>query len=334
MPVPIEELRRVADLAPSILNTKPWSLFPVGDDRIELRADWGRSLETIDPRHRELVISCGAALFNIRMAIRVTGHDLVYSLVPGMQGEDDACPRCAAAGLLASVEVAWKRVHRATQDQRRLYEAIPLRHTVREPFRQGIRPVMVVELEQAARREGVYAMLLHKRSARQVLQGAAEAGHELAADAEHRAELRAWTGGGGRVTPDYGVPADRLAPKPADQRYPPVRDLGLTWDGPHQGEQFEKHTQLIALMTKTDTPSDWMRAGQALQRLLLTATRYGVQASFLTQQFEVDDWKRRRPDQWWPSPKPMQIVIRVGYTSDEMALYPWSFSAQSAKLWT
>ena len=91
---------------------------------------------------------------------------------------------------------------------------------------------------------------------------------------------------------------------------------------------------MIALITKTDTPPDWMRAGQALQRLLLTAARHGVQASFLTQQFEVDDWKRNRPHQWWPSSKPMQIVIRLGYTSSDIPQNPWSFSTESLELWT
>ncbi len=333
MTIPLEELRRVAGMAPSILNTKPWSLFAVGDDRVELRADWKQRLDSVDPRHRELVISCGAALFNIRMAVRVTGHDLACSLVPGMQREDDACPHCGAPGLLASVEIAWRRLHRATDQERRLYHAIPLRHTVREPFSQGIRLVMAVELEQAARTEGVYAMLLHKQSAKRVLEEAAAADQELADDQEHRAELGEWTGHGAHVTHDYGVPADRLAPEPTDQRRPPVRDLGLTWDGT-QVRQFEKQPQLIALMTRTDTPPDWMRAGQALQRLLLTAARYGVQASFLTQQFEVDDWKSSRPHQWWPSSKPMQMVIRLGYTSSEIPPAPWSLTAESMKLWT
>ena len=57
MPIAYENLRQVADMAPSILNTKPWSLSGVADDRLELRADWRRRLEVIDPRHRELFIS-------------------------------------------------------------------------------------------------------------------------------------------------------------------------------------------------------------------------------------------------------------------------------------
>ena len=35
-----------------------------------------------DPLAREFAISCGAALFNLRLAIRVAGHDLNVWLLP------------------------------------------------------------------------------------------------------------------------------------------------------------------------------------------------------------------------------------------------------------
>lgn len=124
-----------------------------------------------------------------------------------------------------------------------------------------------------------------------------------ARQAAARGELAAWK--------------SALAPKPKDQRHPSVRDLGHTWDGPGEGQGYEKDHKLIQLTAKSDNPVDWMRMGQGLQRLLLTATRYGVQASLLTQQFEVDDWKRtyERTNPWWPSRRPM-MIIRLGYASD------------------
>ena len=94
---------QAADAAPSILNTKPWSFDDrLDNDRIELRPDWARHLKVIDPRHRELFISCGAALFNLRMAIRVTGHDPVVWLLPDERagGRRCACTAGTAAGLV------------------------------------------------------------------------------------------------------------------------------------------------------------------------------------------------------------------------------------------
>ena len=196
--------------------------------------------------------------------------------------------------------------------EQRLYEAIPERHTVREPFKYGVPMVLLTEFERAARMEGVDARLLHWTDTRRLLRRMADVNKKLAGDPRYREELRMWTGGGhgGR-----GVPADAFGPRPASEHRPPVRDLGLVNHPDRPREKFEKHPQLIVLETKTDAASDWIRAGQALQRLLLTATCYGVETSFLTQQLELQDRRLSRPELtelWWPWPEPAQMVIRVG----------------------
>jgi hypothetical protein len=58
-----------AILAPSSHNTQPWR-FAIVDDELLVCADRSRSLAVIDPFDRELVISCGAALFNLRVVLR------------------------------------------------------------------------------------------------------------------------------------------------------------------------------------------------------------------------------------------------------------------------
>ena len=59
---------RYAILAPSSHNTQPWR-FVSGDRELLVCADRTRSLPNIDPFDRELIISCGAALFNLRVAL-------------------------------------------------------------------------------------------------------------------------------------------------------------------------------------------------------------------------------------------------------------------------
>lgn len=78
---------------------------------------------------------------------------------------------------------------------------------------------------------------------------------------------------------------------------------------------------MIALKAKTDTPPDWMRLGQGLHRLLLTATRHGVEASVLTRQSELDDRNgiREHTSQWWPSPEPIQVIVRLGHSQQDKA---------------
>ena len=54
--------------APSVHNTQPWR-FRAGPDAVELWTDPRRKLRA-DPSGREMLISCGAALFGLRLVIR------------------------------------------------------------------------------------------------------------------------------------------------------------------------------------------------------------------------------------------------------------------------
>jgi hypothetical protein len=57
-----------ASLAPSVHNTQPWR-FMLRPDALELYADDSRQLRALDPTRRQLLISCGCALFNARAAL-------------------------------------------------------------------------------------------------------------------------------------------------------------------------------------------------------------------------------------------------------------------------
>jgi len=311
-------LMQAADAAPSILNTKPWVFDDkLANDRIELRPNWDRHLTVVDPRHRELLISCGAALFNLRMAIRVTGHDLVVWLLPDEQTGGAICTHCGdscgVGNLLASIEILTRRTHPVTVTEQRLYEAIPQRRTVREPFKRAVPMNVLAELQEMARKEGARARLLFPREIRRLLREAARTDQKFKLDRAYADELRQWTGS--NATSDLGVPAAKFGPRPTSHRYPPVRDLSLGWPGAYRDKKKFERPQLIALQTESDKALDWMRVGQALQRLLLRATYYQVQASFLTQQLEGKDGKLpplQSIQQWWRWPESPQMIIRLG----------------------
>ena len=57
-----------ASLAPSVHNTQPWR-FVVRPAVLELYASNDRQLRALDPTGRQLVISCGCALFNARVGL-------------------------------------------------------------------------------------------------------------------------------------------------------------------------------------------------------------------------------------------------------------------------
>ena len=57
-----------ASWAPSVHNTQPWH-FVVRPDVLELHGDNNRQLRALDPTGRQMVISCGCALFNARVGL-------------------------------------------------------------------------------------------------------------------------------------------------------------------------------------------------------------------------------------------------------------------------
>ena len=101
-------------------NTQPWR-FRVRPDALELYADPARKLR-IDPLGREMLISCGAALFGLRLGIRSLGFLPVVELLP------DAAP----LALLARVSLGEPQPMNGSE--RRMLEALPHRHTHRGPF--------------------------------------------------------------------------------------------------------------------------------------------------------------------------------------------------------
>jgi nitroreductase len=313
-------LIRTAQMAPSVHNTQPWVFWILADDRLELRARVsGRAepgllgadqrLHVADPLSRELAISCGAALLNLRLAFRVMGHDVAVWLIPDADND---------SSLLASVEIVTGRTHRPSVKEQKLYAAIPLRHTNRSPFTgMAIPPTVQAAMKRAAFLEEGWLRILDRTQAGKWMGAAAGADAKLEKDPGYVAELKRWTRD---RDPGSGVPAAAIGAR-GKRGDAPVRDYGL---GGVEEERFERRPQLLTLSTDGDQPVDWLRAGQALQRVLLTATVHGVSASFLTQPMELSDHEGQ-PRRWpwhWPFAEIPQMVLRVGYATRPAVFTP------------
>ena len=70
--------------APSVHNSQPWQ-FRVGAQAVELWCDPRRKVAA-DAVGREMLISCGAALFGLRLAVRSLGHQPIVELLPDPAG--------------------------------------------------------------------------------------------------------------------------------------------------------------------------------------------------------------------------------------------------------
>jgi nitroreductase len=289
-----------AGSAPSLHNTQPWQ-FSLIDDQLLVCADPGRALWVSDPTARALYISCGAALFSARVALRALGYEPRVQQLPHPQ---------YPFTVLAVIDAAGGRP--PTTAERELYDALWRRRTNRGPFSSERVPESVLALlRQAADQERASLRVLGRRDTARVLILAEEAGQQLTADRAHQAELRQWIATG---QPD-GIPVDALPMRPS--RSPsPVRDADFPAAAPEQRPQavYETYPQLAVLTTDNDEPEDWLLAGQALQYVLLVATACGLSASFFYHLVERDDMDEHE-SQRWPWPENRQMVIRLGYGS-------------------
>jgi nitroreductase len=282
-----------AMLAPSSHNTQPW-MFRLLDDGVELVADRTRALPVNDPHDRELTISCGAALFNLRLAAVHAGYEPKIELLP----------EAADTDLIARIRL----IPKGPGPDTRLYEAIGRRHTTRRPF-DG-RPVpdaVVVQLQEAATAEGVL-LEVFDRERREALVGLVAAGDRAQfGDPRWRRELAAWIRsarrGDGLTVPLAGVPFARFAVRSVDLgRSTTAKDRGLATAAP----------VLAVLATASDGPHQWLAAGEGLQHLLLVAALHGVQAGYLNQPCQVAELRTRLRD-LLPGRAVPQVVLRLGY---------------------
>lgn len=288
-------LVEAATAAPSVHNSQPWS-FEVSGRTVDLYADPARQLQMSDASGRSLLVSCGAALLNLRVAAHHLGFHPRIRLLPTPEHPTH----------VARLEVDHRHSSAGSLDD--LFPAVWTRRTNRLPFWERKIPTSVLSrLEEAVTLENAVLRITHDRDevARIV---ALLHDAELADQPVHRAERREWIN---RDVPGEGIPPQSLGPRPAD-RQTPFRDLAGSAVPARPRAPFERTPTVAVLSTTGDRPVDWVRAGQALQRALLVATTEGLVASFMNQPLEQEDlrWQVRSP---LTGVGTTQMIMRLGY---------------------
>ncbi len=286
----ITRLVAMAGRAPSVHNTQPWWFRACGNV-VELYADEDRLLRQIDPARREMVISCGAALYGLRLGLRKLGYLPIVEVLP-----DPDRPT-----LIARVRPG--DLAQLTQHESELLAALPHRHTHRGPFTPGEVPDrLVTGMRMDALAEGAELVLIEQPGQfADLVELVAAAASEQAADREIAAELLDWVHASGSQARD-GIRAQARLEEPAadgGERHRPTgaepgsvrlpqRDFGQPGTEISGGQP---PSVTAALVTASDTPADWVHSGQALHRLLLHAATRWVFASLQSQPLESPAWR-------------------------------------------
>lgn len=292
-----------AVLAPSNHNAQPWR-FIVDEDTVQLFADRTRALPVVDPFDREMLISCGAALFNLRVALSHFGLAYSISVFPSDFDPD----------IVARIKITTKGARDASLAN--LFSAVTKRVTTRAPFaNESIAESFKNEMIAACDAEGAIAICVDEESSRQSIASLiAEADSIQFADPRFRRELASWIHPRRLADgmPAYGTAVGGLLDfaMPLMASVVRVFDVGAGAPATHQ-RLVEGSPLLVGIATMRDDREAWLAAGQALQRMLLVAASKGLTASYLNQPIEVATLREQLKVLLKVDAVP-QLLLRVG----------------------
>ena len=258
-------------LAPSLWNTQPWRM-EVDGATLRLIADPARTLPACDPDQRGLLVSLGASLENMLVAMRAWGLRPAVTYFP--HGE---------RGPVA--EVSWTAGD--LRRDRALFAAIPERRTNRRNFDgRGIvlqnRGALIAQVPDDLRLHWID----DRKKIREIGDLAHDAAYSQVRDAAAQRECRAWmrfgddderrTGDGVTVEDlEFGGPADWFAGRYFNPDSWFLR-FGAGSAAKRARESIRSSGALALLAAPRRDETLWLAGGQAYERFALKATQLGI----------------------------------------------------------
>jgi nitroreductase len=296
--------------APSIYNSQPWRWRASATEAVDLFADPDRHLIAIDLDRRDLLLSCGAALHHLTVALAELGWSARIERFPDPENSDHlarvtpqtASPPAGMAALGAAIE-------RRHTDRRRFSD---------QPVGEDLLTTLVVyaaacgaELHEVA---GVHA----RQRLIEIITASASLQRQQMG---YAAELAQWTGryahardGIESRTVTYGIG------RPGDVPMRVFPHGGLA-QSPHSFEH-EDASVLMVLSTRHDDHLAALRAGEATSAVLLAATNLGLATTPLGQPIEVAQTRASISEHIVGPHLFPQLLLRVGWAQPGCADLP------------
>lgn len=286
-------LIHAAILSSNAYNSQPW-LFRVMPSRIEMYADIQRNLGAFDPYLREMHFSLGCALENLMLAAAAQGYKASLQLPPAQLA--------LAAGRAKPELVARVGLSRGHPGKNELYDAIPHRHTNREPFDldKPLPEAFLQDLRAAAKDTTDVKLFLFSDDAerKKIVDIVWDASVKFISDPEVSQSTKPWF----RTTPEQvqefrdGVDLTQPQGKGKPTSYTSLMSSARLFG-------------LIAVRDRYDRPQT-IRAGRLWQRAHLLATARGLAARPANGAVEIIDHQRRLQQ------KPGAALLLAGLTGD------------------
>jgi hypothetical protein len=284
-PEKISEISKVvveaASHAPSVYGTSPW-WFSSTASSICLHADTERQLALADPDGRQMLISCGAAVFTARLAFRYLG------LVPKV----DLLPEPDSPNLIARVG-STDEAKPPSDYERELFDEIA-RHTNHQGGFDNDRlpPGLISTLSEQAASEGAKLTVM--------------------ADDGHKATLLAVIDVADAA---FALDSGRLKEESRWRALSRDAERDASWGGRPEVPNATAGSPGIVtvLATADDDRHDWICAGQALQRVLVVAASRGASVAVSAQPLEFRHLREFISAQLIGGDSP-QMLLRFGIT--------------------
>jgi hypothetical protein len=298
-------LLRYVILAPSTHNTQPWK-FSISREGIEIYGDYARRMPVVDPGNREMLMSIGAAVFNLRVA---AAHFELHCRVDYNLSGDSERPLA-----FARLEPSLSRSNEGS-DLDSLFPYLTMRHTTRSPFLLTRIPASILERLAGIGERGRAALRISTDGAlnTKIADLVAEAERAQLADQEFRKNLAEWVRPEGSGHAD-GITASALGLEGLASGLAP--HVARTMDPGRMRAAQDKNLCIeapaLAVILGEDSVPHWLDAGEMLEHLLLTIVREGMHFSYFNLPIHVPEYRARIRGLLGSSSWP-QLLLRIGY---------------------
>jgi nitroreductase len=280
--------------APSFHNSQPWR-WVLADGILRLYLDRNH-LVPIDLSGRQALLSCGAALDHVQVAMAAAGW---YSHVDRLPNPNDS-------SHLASL--TFTSMATVTPGHHRRADAIVVRHTDRLPFTAPTGWNLFVEALEARLEDADAYVDTIDTSDRERLAEASELIDILHLyDSAYHAELN-W-----RTSPyavNDGIPKSALVSATERHRVDVGRSFPASGHQNRRPEIRQDRAQILVISARDETTYDILRCGETLSKVLLEATMAGMATctvTHLTEQKATSNVVSALTGRALP-----QVLIRVG----------------------